>query len=145
MSVSASSLKDVPVAFASCSIGCKDEHTLPKKLDAIANAGFHAIELSMPDLLAFASTHLRKEVGPYDYDDLCTAAKEVKAQCDAKKLKILILQPFANFEGWAKGSKEREDAWTRVRGWIRLMQAAGTDMLQVRQPPQFLGISDTIQ
>jgi hypothetical protein len=28
----------VPLAYASCSIGCKDEHTLPKKLSAIAAA-----------------------------------------------------------------------------------------------------------
>ena len=131
MSLSLSSLQSIPVAFASVSIGCKDEHTLPKKLDAIANAGFHAIELGMPDLLAFATMHLRHEVGPYDFDDLCTAAKVVKAQCDAKKLKILILQPFSNFEGWQEGSEERKDAFTRAKGWIRIMEAAGTDMLQV--------------
>lgn len=85
----------------------------------------------MVDLLPFASQHLGHEVGPYDYDDLCTTAKEVKAQCDSKGLKILILQPFANFEGWSEGSKEREDAFTRAKGWIRIMEAAGTDMLQV--------------
>jgi len=134
MSVSASSLKNIPVAFASCSIGCKEEHTLPKRLDAIAKAGFQAIELSMPDLVSFASMHLKKDVGPYDFDDLYSAAKVVKAQCDAKGLKILILQPFSNFEGWKEGSKEREDAWTRVNGWIKIMQGAGTDMLQVRPP-----------
>ncbi|KAK4995118.1 hypothetical protein LTR66_004997 [Elasticomyces elasticus] len=131
MSIPLSSLQSIPTSYASCSIGCKDEHTLPKKLDAISAAGFHAIELSMPDLLSFASMHLRHEVGPYDYDDLCTAAKVVKAQCDAKGLKILMLQPFANFEGWAQGSEEREDAFTRLRGWIRIMDACGTDMLQV--------------
>lgn len=136
MTLSAESFKQIPTAFASCSIGCKPEHTLPKKLDAIAKAGFQAIELSMPDLLSFASTHLRKEVGPYDFDDLYSAAKVVKAQCDAKGLKILILQPFSNFEGWAEGSKEREDAWIRVKGWIKIMQGAGTDMLQI-------GSSDT--
>ena len=136
MSLSQSSLQNIPVAFASCSIGCKDEHTLPKKLDAISAAGFGAIELSMPDLLSFASSHLGHEVGPYDYDDLCSAARVVKSQCDAKGLKILILQPFANFEGWEEGSEERKDAWTRIHGWIRIMEAAGTDMLQV-------GSSDT--
>ena len=129
----------IPVCYASVSIGCKDEHTLPKKLDAIAGAGFQAIELGMPDLLSFANQHLRPdkqrdgkdEIGPYDYDDLCSAAKLAKAQCDAKDLKILILQPFANFEGWPEGSSEREDAFTRLKGWIRIMEAAGTDMLQV--------------
>lgn len=133
MSLQLSSLQNIPVAFASCSIGCKDEHTLPKKLEAIASAGFTAIELSMPDLLSFASSLLKKEVGPYDYDNLVKAASEVKQLCADKNLGILILQPFANLEGWPEGSKERKDAFTRAKGWIRIMQAAGTDMLQVRQ------------
>jgi sugar phosphate isomerase/epimerase len=55
---------------------------------------------------------------------------------DAKGLKVLILQPFANFEGWPEGSAEREDAFSRLHGWMRIMEAAGTDMLQV-------GSSDT--
>lgn len=47
-----------------------------------------------------------------------------------------MLQPFANFEGWPEGSAGRHDALSRARGWIRIMRAAGTDMLQV-------GSSDT--
>lgn len=131
MSLSASSFESIPVCYASCSIGCRPEDTLPKKLDAISGAGFRAIELSMPDLLSFASLHLRHDVGPYDFNDLCSAAKVVKTMCDAKHLKILILQPFANFEGWAEGSEERIDAFTRARGWVEIMKACGTDMLQV--------------
>ncbi|GAB7359446.1 hypothetical protein MBLNU230_g6094t1 [Neophaeotheca triangularis] len=133
------SLTNIPLAYASCSIGCKKEHTLPKKLEAIASAGFTAIELSMPDLLSLANQHLRPsqqadgpdEIGPYDYDDLCSVAKLVRTMCDAKGLKVLILQPFANFEGWPEGSDERKDAWRRAEGWVRIMEAAGTDMLQV--------------
>jgi sugar phosphate isomerase/epimerase len=131
MDLELSSLEQIPVSYASCSIGCKPEHTLPKKLDAISEAGFKGIELSMPDLLSFASMHLRREVGPKDWDDLCTAAFVVKAMCEAKGLTILILQPFSNFEGWAEGSQEREDAFERAKGWIRIMEACGTDMLQV--------------
>jgi sugar phosphate isomerase/epimerase len=135
----------VPLAYASCSIGCKDSHTLPKKLTAIASAGFTAIELSMPDILAFAKMHLRpqkqgdtesEDIDPKDYDYLVTAAATIKAMTDAKGLKVLILQPFANFEGWPEGSAEREDAFSRLHGWMRIMEAAGTDMLQV-------GSSDT--
>lgn len=130
----------VPLAYASCSIGCKDSHTLPKKLSAIAAAGFTAIELSMPDILAFANMHLRPskqgdttspEISPKDYDALVNAAKTIKSQCDAQGLKVLILQPFANFEGWPAGSPERADAFARLHGWMRIMRAAGTDMLQV--------------
>jgi sugar phosphate isomerase/epimerase len=75
--------------------------------------------------------HMKKEVGAYDYDDLCAAARVVKAMCAAKQLKVLILQPFANFEGWQEGSDERKDAFVRAEGWIRIMEAVGTDMLQV--------------
>ncbi|THX59365.1 putative 4-hydroxyphenylpyruvate dioxygenase [Aureobasidium pullulans] len=136
MSLTNASLRNLPVCYASVSIGCREEHTLPKKLEAISQAGFTAIELGFPDLLAFASTYMKKEVGAYDYDDLVISAKVVKAMCEAKKLKVLILQPFANFEGWQEGSEERKDAFTRAEGWIRIMEAVGTDMLQV-------GSSDT--
>lgn len=132
MALSLESLQTIPTSYATCSIGCKPEHTLPKKLDAISAAGFQAIELSMPDILAFASLFLKKEVGPKDWDDLCTAAKTIKAQTDAKGLKVLMLQPFANFEGWAEGSPERNDAFDRARGWVRIMEACGTDILQVK-------------
>lgn len=131
MSLSLESLKSIPASYATVSIGCKDEHTLPKKLDAISGAGFTGVELGMPDLLSFASMHLRHEVGPYDFDDLCTAAKVVKAMCDAKEMKVMLLQPFSNFEGWAEGSDERKDAFRRAEGWIKIMQAVGCDTLQV--------------
>ncbi|KAF2141855.1 uncharacterized protein K452DRAFT_271700 [Aplosporella prunicola CBS 121167] len=136
MALSLESFKTIPTSYATCSVGYKPEHTLPKKLEAIAAAGFQAIELSMPDVLSFAELHLRKKVGPKDWDDLCYAAKTIKAQTDAKGLKVLMLQPFANFEGWAEGSQERADAFDRARGWVRIMEACGTDMLQV-------GSSDT--
>jgi len=131
MSLSLSSLQVIPTSFATVSIGFKDDHTLSKKLNALAQAGFQAIELGFPDLVSFASMHLRKEVGPNDYDDLFTAAKVVKAMCDAKNIKILMLQPFSNFEGWQEGSPERKDAFERAENWIKIMQACGTDMLQV--------------
>ncbi|KAK3068550.1 hypothetical protein LTR53_013793 [Teratosphaeriaceae sp. CCFEE 6253] len=132
-------LSDIPLSYASVSIGYAKEHTLPKKLDAIAAAGFQAIELGFPDLLAFANQQQADEASEIkedDYDGLCTAAEEVKKLCEAKKLKILILQPFSNFEGWPEDSPERAAAWKRAEGWVRIMEAAGTDMLQV-------GSSDT--
>lgn len=137
--IAMNSLDKIPTCYASVSIGCKDEHTLPKKLDAIAAAGFQAIELGFPDLLSFANQHLKPDQqgdGPDsikedDYASLCATAKVVKAMCDAKGLKILILQPFSNFEGWPEGSAERQAVWDRVNGWVRIMEAAGTDMLQV--------------
>lgn len=121
----------IPTCYASCSIGHKPDHNLPVRLKAISEAGFDAIELSMPDLLSFAKEKLKKEVGPKDVDDLCQIGLEVKKLCEGYGLKILILQPFANFEGWKKGSVEARDAIERAEGWVRIMESVGTDMLQV--------------
>lgn len=41
-----------------------------------------------------------------------------------------MLQPFSNFEGRAPGSKEREVAFSRAKGWIKIMAAVGMEMLQ---------------
>lgn len=121
----------IPTCYASCSIGTQSSHDLPSKIRAISSAGFDAIELSLLDLSSFANTHLNQHVSHRDYDALCSAGREVKQLCRENKLKILMLQPFANYEGWKQGSKEREDAWRRAEGWKSIMEAVGTDMLQV--------------
>jgi len=126
--------KEIPLCYASCSIGHDDsKHTLPSKLKAIANAGFDAIELSMPDILAYGQqvSKTKSEIDPKDYATLRSVAEEIGQLCNKEGLKILILQPFANFEGWPKNSRERADAFERAKGWMGIMEAAGTDMLQI--------------
>ena len=87
----------------------------------------------MPDLVTFAKQHLqpKHEITDCDYDSLVSAAKEVKELCDSTGLKVMMMQPFKNFEGWAQGSEERKDAWERAEGWMSIMEACGCDMLQV--------------
>ncbi|KAK4118072.1 xylose isomerase-like protein [Parathielavia appendiculata] len=119
-----------PVAFASCSIGLP-RHTLHQKIEAIREAGFDGIELSFPDLQAYASRHFGRDVAEDDYSSLCEAAKAVHDMCIGHGLKILVLQPFSNFEGWPEGSQQRQAAFARAKAWIDIMEAAGTDMLQV--------------
>ncbi|KAL0932160.1 3-dehydroshikimate dehydratase [Colletotrichum truncatum] len=119
-----------PLSFASCSIGLQ-RHTLEQKLQAISSAGFNGIELSFPDLKSFANRHLNKEVADDDYPSLCEAGKILRKLCEKMQLQIMVLQPFSNFEGWPKGSQEREDAFKRAKGWMEIMSAVGTDMLQV--------------
>ncbi|KAI9796137.1 MAG: hypothetical protein M1833_006475 [Piccolia ochrophora] len=120
-----------PASFATCSIGTQPEHLLPLKLEAISSAGFTAIELAFPDLQTFASQHFKRDVDAKDYDSLADAATKVKTMCEVMELKVLMLQPFSNFEGWEEGSEQRKDAFERARGWIKIMQSVGTDMLQV--------------
>ncbi|KAB5549465.1 xylose isomerase-like TIM barrel [Coniochaeta sp. 2T2.1] len=127
--MAASTIK-VPLSFASCSIGLL-RHTLHQKIEALSQAGFDAIELSFPDLQAFANRHFGRDVPDDDYVSLCEAGVEVRKLCAGHGLKVLVLQPFSNFEGWPRGSKEREDAFARARGWIGIMDAVGTDILQV--------------
>jgi sugar phosphate isomerase/epimerase len=123
----------IPTCYASCSIGHDESHTLPKKLEAIAAAGFDAIELSMPDILTYGQqiSDSGAEIDPKDYATLRSVGQKIGELCKKEGLKILILQPFANFEGWPRGSKEREDAWERAKGWMSIMEATGTDMMQV--------------
>ena len=138
MSLRHSSLTSIPTAYATVSVGTPSS-PLDQKLHAICAAGFRGIELGFPDLLSFTSQFLGRDVGPYEYDILCASAQEVKGMCAELGLKIVMLQPFANFEGWKPQSEERKDAFRRAKGWIRIMEALGTDMLQVRlQLPLYL-------
>jgi len=125
-------VRQIPISYASCSIGSKPGDMLPKKLDAISIAGFTAIELSFRDILSFGKLHLEHDVSPTNYDELCTVAAEIKRLCDNKGLEITTLQPFPNSEGWPEGSNERKDAFDRAHRWIRIMEACKTDMLQAR-------------
>lgn len=126
-----SSLRNIPLSYASCSIGCKPSHTLAQKLAAISSAGYVAIELSFPDILTYTEQKLNKPVQPDNFPELTAAAEDIGRLCKQMSLDVMMLQPFANFEGWPKGSVERENAFTRARAWIQLMEACGTDMLQV--------------
>jgi len=124
----------IPTCYASCSIGYDNsKHTLPEKLKAISKAGFDAIELSMPDILAYGQqiSETKSEIKPKDYTTLRAVGEGIRQLCEEEGLKILILQPFANFEGWPQGSKERADAFERAKGWMGIMEAVGTDMLQI--------------
>ncbi|KAK8074488.1 hypothetical protein PG997_009151 [Apiospora hydei] len=111
--------------------GTRSRTRCPLKLKAIADAGFDAVELSMPDILAYGKMLNGSEPDPKDYDALVEISQAIKAQMVEHNLKVMMLQPFANFEGWPRGSTEREDAFDRARGWIRVMEAVGTDLLQV--------------
>lgn len=129
--VNFNSLQRMPLSYASCSIGSGPSDTLPRKLEAIAQAGFIAIELSFPDIIEYGSRILGHQIAPENYAELLSVAGEIRKLCDAHDLKVMMLQPFANFEGWPKGSVEREDAFTRAKGWMEIMKVVGTDLLQV--------------
>jgi sugar phosphate isomerase/epimerase len=111
----------------------KIKASLPDKLNAIRQAGFDGIELSMPDIISYGELLSGSEPKEDDYDTLADVAKQIKSLTDELGLKIMMLQPFANFEGWKKGThdKERQQAFDKAKGWIKIMEAAGITLLQV--------------
>lgn len=134
--VTRSSVEQIPLSYASCSKGCKSSHTLPQKLESISKAGFIAIELCFPDILEYGAHILGHTIAPDNYAELREVGAEIRKLCDANSLTVMMLQPFANFEGWPKGSPEREDAFARAKGWMEIMKVVGTDLLQVCSSPK---------
>lgn len=130
----------LPLSLASCSIGLP-RHTFHQKIEAISHAGFQGIELSFPDLLAHAKElqSLKQlppdlassgEISDDDWPVLIHTAKHIHHLCQTHNLFILVLQPFANYEGWTD-STAREQVLARAKGWAKIMTAAGTLLLQV--------------
>ncbi|KAL5342769.1 xylose isomerase-like protein [Aspergillus crustosus] len=129
----------IPLSYATISLGAPStspEIPLGQKLTTLSSAGFSGIELAFPDLLSFASSLSKRQVASDDYPSLISAARKAKELAQHNGLSIMMLQPFSNFEGWPRGSQDRDEAFTRAKGWIEIMDAAGVDLLQV-------GSSDT--
>lgn len=137
-------IPSIPLSLASCSIGLPN-HTLHQKIEAISQAGFKGIELSLPDLVSHAqelqrlgqlpgvSLSDKTEIKEDDYPTLIKTAQHVRHLCTTHGLQVLVLQPFSNFEGWnaQTHSKERQAVFDKAKGWMQIMEAAGTNMLQV--------------
>ena len=86
--------------------------TLDEKLQAIADAGFDAVEIFENDLLAFDRT-----------------PREVAALCKDLGLSICAFQPFRDFEGMPEIERARN--FRRAERKFDLMQQLGTDLLLV--------------
>lgn len=85
---------------------------LSEKLEKIAAAGFHGVELYEPDFIGFDGTT----------EDICKLL-------EAYNLQITVLQPFTDFEG-LRGN-QRNQALKRLESKFDLMQSLGTDLLLV--------------
>lgn len=88
----------------------------------------------MPDIFSWGKKTTGKEIDPKDYGLLKQVGMDIRKMCEQHGLHVLMLQPFGNFEGWPKGSEERQEAFERAYGWSSIMEAVGTDMLQVGVP-----------
>ncbi|HJU49887.1 MAG TPA: TIM barrel protein [Pseudogulbenkiania sp.] len=86
--------------------------TLPEKLEAIAAAGFDGVEIFENDLLYFEGT-----------------PRDAKRICDDLGLKIMLFQPFRDFEGGRRDKLQHN--LDRAERKFDLMQELGTDRILV--------------
>ncbi|KAK4144035.1 xylose isomerase-like protein [Dichotomopilus funicola] len=97
------------MAFASCLIGL------------LRGAGFDGVELSFPDLLASANR----------YSALYEVENVVGEMCTGYGLKIMSSSRSPTLKPGPEEAHCEKNACSRARGWIKIMSAVGTDMLQV--------------
>ncbi|MFJ5367861.1 bifunctional sugar phosphate isomerase/epimerase/4-hydroxyphenylpyruvate dioxygenase family protein [Bosea sp. CER48] len=86
--------------------------TLQEKLEAIAAAGFTAVEIFENDLIAFPGS-----------------PTEIRRICGDLGLTIVTCQPFRDFEGMPDGRRQR--VFDRAERKFDLLQELGTDLLFV--------------
>ena len=103
------------------------------KMASIRHAKFDGMELAMKDILDFHKAQTGQTITEKDVDSVVEAARAIKEIADAIGLRIIMLQPFNQFEGW--GPARRETSFDRAADWLRVMDALGTDILQVRCHP----------
>lgn len=93
-------LREVDVAYATASAGMHAKHTLPLKLEAIAEAGFKWTEIAFPDLEQYASSKFSAyakldNTGLGDTVKLMEAATEIHDLCRRLGLQVLTVMPCA--------------------------------------------------
>jgi sugar phosphate isomerase/epimerase len=96
--MSIASLSSIPIAYATASAGMHPSHSLPKKLEAIAAAGFSAAEIAFPDLEEFAASNHEgyselDDAGKGDLDVLLAVAGKIRKQLDELGLQALTVMP----------------------------------------------------
>lgn len=111
----------IRLAIASPSLGQHESHTLPQKIAAAAQNGIHGIEITFPDLQAYAKS---QSVG------LEVAAEEIKGKCleASGGLQVVSLCPFENFEGHQSPLSER---LAKAKQWLGLARILEAEFLQV--------------
>jgi sugar phosphate isomerase/epimerase len=121
----------IPASFASCSFLSPKSGNLADRMRALRESGFDGMELSMPDLLSYGAVLEGRHLDDTEENVILKTALQVRKLAADLGLKIVMLQPFMQFEGWPRHSDERREAFDRAERWFKIMAAVGTDMLQV--------------
>ncbi|THH02960.1 hypothetical protein EW145_g6653 [Phellinidium pouzarii] len=131
----AKSLNQIAASYATASAGMHSSHTLPLKLEAIADAGFKWAEIAFPDLEQYASSkyegYRKVDVaGAGDLDKLLEATGGITELCRRLGVRVLTVMPFSQFEGYGDSARV-EQGLKRARSWFKVLKALNCQMLQV--------------
>ncbi|KIR34912.1 hypothetical protein I352_02167 [Cryptococcus deuterogattii MMRL2647] len=133
---------------ATASLSMRPEDTIERKFTALQAAGFKNCELGFsgymewvrqqrPDLPPSTAPHEWAEAGepdPSDEEIWKALFDHVPAMLSLAKsydIKILMLQPLNQFEGWAAGSKRADWCRRKAERWMPLCSALGVEQIQV--------------
>ena len=115
-------------ATATVSLGKPDGHSVQSILQAAANAGLKGIEICYNNLYHH-STQLLPSSG-IDQLALVQAAQDIQRQCASLDLTIIVLQPFAFYDGLLD-SAIHDQMVEKFYSWIELAHALGCDIIQM--------------
>jgi sugar phosphate isomerase/epimerase len=146
-SITAESLAKILISYASPSLGMHGSHTLDKKIFAAFEAGFSGIEIGFPDLLAYAKSQTvfpvlhgvewaPDEPDPFEQDEVAwtaiqDAAQKLRAILDEREMRVILLQPFSQYEGWRGDGVRREWVWRKAERWLAIAHILRSEALQV--------------
>ncbi|KAI5817245.1 sugar phosphate isomerase [Pyronema omphalodes] len=116
----------LPIAIASMSLGRAAHHDLETKLAAASAAGFRGVELFYEDikLPARAMTEGKFET------NLHISAQHFRDLCDKYNLKIIVFQPFKNYDGLLSPQRHAEKI-EKLKNWIKIAKILRTDIIQI--------------
>ena len=127
------------LATASSSLGKPHGgHQIETLLEAAAANGIKGIEICYEALLAHAARRgasSEEEVGELS---ILQAAEDIKRRCDAVGLMVIVLQPFASYEGLVDEEEHRR-AVRKWSQWLTLAHALGCDTIQMPSNFELLG------
>ena len=117
-------------ATATVSLGNPNGHPIQSILQAASNAGLKGIEICYNNLLNHA-THLSSlNADAVEQKHLVQSAEDIKRMCDEFGLTIIVLQPFAFYDGLVDSEMHRQMV-AKFGRWIELAHALGCDIIQM--------------
>lgn len=147
-SITAEELSQIEVAFGTPSMGAHPSHTVEQKMLALKEAGYKNFVMGFgnfvtyvrskrPDLPASTCPELYIRDGEPDpsddilWDALNEEAVKVNDYAASLGMRIAVLQPFGQYEGWPAGSERGEWVKGKAKRWVKLAGLLGAEFLQL--------------